>query len=99
MLDDKEMMTILFNTGSKYFTLENEAKLLYMLLKNRTNIYLQHGWFDNDGRIYFYLQYEILGELLQCTNDRIDRLFNQLYDYELITNADDKYYLLLPEIK
>lgn len=55
-----------------------EAKLLYGLLLDRMGLSEEHGWYDEDGRVFIYYTVEEIVEDLCCGRDKAMKLLAEL---------------------
>ena len=99
-----QLEDVFFEEESKYFTMDNNAKILYGLLQKRNNLSIMNGWYDNQGRIFFYFKREMVMAKLRVSKDTATKLMKQLESYGLLErkkqglNKPDILYLLSPEI-
>lgn len=99
-----QLEDVFFEEESKYFTMDNDAKILYGLLQKRNNLSIMNGWYDNQGRIFFFFKQEELRKKLRCGTEKMSKLMKQLESYGLLErkkqglNKPDILYLLSPEI-
>lgn len=99
-----QLEDVFFEEESKYFTMDNDAKMLYGLLQKRNNLSIMNGWYDNQGRIFFFFKQEELRKKLRCGTEKMSKLMKQLESFGLLErkkqglNKPDILYLLAPEI-
>lgn len=55
-----------------------EAKLLYGLLLDRMGLSSEHGWYDEDGRVFIYYTVEEIADDLCCGRDKAMKLLAEL---------------------
>lgn len=68
----------------KYKTeLSTEAKVLYMLLKDRHELSVKNYWYDDNGDVYLYYPRREMMEMLGCGKDKILKLCNELKEFGL----------------
>lgn len=68
----------------KYRGLSAEAKILYMLMRERHNLSILNGWVDTDGYIYLLYSRENMGEDLGLAKNAITKRVTELKDCGLI---------------
>ena len=77
-----------FIYDEKYKTLSNNAKMLYMLLFDRLELYLKNGWHDKEGNVFQYYTNEQLMIDLNCnSNKTIIKIKKELKDAGLMTEV------------
>ena len=64
--------------------LSDGAKILYSLLLNKTSLSLKNGWQDDQGRIYIIYTYDKIMEDLNCADNKVTKLLNDLKKFGLI---------------
>ena len=57
--------------GEQYKHLSNDAKLAYMVLKDRLEYSLRNHWVDEEGHVYFIFTNQELKDLFDCSNDKL----------------------------
>lgn len=65
-------------TDRKYRKVSLQAKLLYGELLERMSQSAQKGWKDEDGRIYICLTLPEITKVLQCRQEKVSRLLQEL---------------------
>ena len=77
-----------FIYDEKYKSLSNNAKMLYMLLFDRLELSLKHGWHDKEGNVFQYYTNEQLMIDLNCnSNNTIIKIKKELKDAGLMTEV------------
>ena len=77
-----------FIYDEKYKTLNNNAKMLYMLLFDRLELSLKNGWHDKEGNVFQYYTNEQLMIDLNCnSNKTIIKIKKELKDAGLMTEV------------
>lgn len=71
-------MPKVFFTNKKYFELSNDAKIAYMLLKDRFDYSVKNNWVDEEDNIYFIFTVEELMNLLQCREGKVSKIKKEL---------------------
>lgn len=98
-----QMPQVFYKPESQYVKMKSLSKELYMLLMDRNSLSIANGWFDKDGRIFFYFKQDDLRSMLNTSNKTLINSFNQLVEMNLIevvrqgVNKPNKIYLLKPE--
>ncbi|HAY1745115.1 replication initiator protein A, partial [Enterococcus faecium] len=67
-----------FFTNEKYMDLSNDAKIAYMLLKDRFDYSVKNNWVDSDDNIFFIFTVEELMKLLQCREGKVSKIKKEL---------------------
>ncbi|HAP6132756.1 TPA: replication protein RepA, partial [Enterococcus faecium] len=62
----------------KYMDLSNDAKIAYMLLKDRFDYSVKNNWVDSDDNIFFIFTVEELMKLLQCREGKVSKIKKEL---------------------
>ena len=70
--------------GSKYKKISNDAKIAYMILKDRLEYSLRNNWVDEDDNVYFIYTNSELEELLNCSKPKIVKIKKELEDIGLL---------------
>lgn len=65
-------------THPRFKNVSTEAKLLYGLLLDRMGLSEEHGWYDEDGRVFIYYTVEEIAEALCCGRDKAMKLLAEL---------------------
>ncbi|HFN1698466.1 TPA: replication initiator protein A [Enterococcus faecium] len=71
-------MPKVFFTNEKYMDLSNDAKIAYMLLKDRFDYSVKNNWLDSDDNIFFIFTVEELMKLLQCREGKVSKIKKEL---------------------
>ncbi|MBG0379515.1 replication initiator protein A [Enterococcus faecium] len=71
-------MPKVFFTNQKYMDLSNDAKIAYMLLKDRFDYSVKNNWVDSDDNIFFIFTVEELMKLLQCREGKVSKIKKEL---------------------
>ncbi|HAP8804218.1 TPA: replication initiator protein A, partial [Enterococcus faecium] len=71
-------MPKVFFTNEKYMDLSNDAKIAYMLLKDRFDYSVKNNWVDSDDNIFFIFTVEELMKLLQCREGKVSKIKKEL---------------------
>ncbi|MFS0952510.1 replication initiator protein A [Enterococcus thailandicus] len=77
-------MPKVFFTSEKYMKLSNDAKIAYMLLKDRFNLSVQNNWVDSEDNIYFIYTVAELMELLNCREGKVTKIKKELENVNLL---------------
>ncbi|MGM0183356.1 hypothetical protein IGK74_002321 [Enterococcus sp. AZ150] len=78
-----QMPTIFF-TSDRYKQLSNDAKIAYMLLKDRFDYSVKNNWIDSEGYIYFIYTNSELMNLLNCGKGKIAKIKKELESANLL---------------
>ena len=70
--------------GSKYKKISNDAKIAYMILKDRLEYSLRNNWVDEDDNVYFIYTNSELEELLNCSKPKIVKIKKELENIGLL---------------
>lgn len=73
-----------FIYDDKYKTLDNNAKLLYMLLFSRLELSVKNGWHDKDGNVFQYYTNPQLGADLNASEKTVVKWKKMLQDVGLL---------------
>ena len=65
-------------SGEAYQRLSIEARVLYMLMLDRTKLSEMNNWRDREGKIYIYYTLEETGKVLGCGHDKASRVLREL---------------------
>ena len=65
-------------THRRFKNISVEAKLLYGLLLDRMGLSEEHGWYDEDGRVFIYYTVEEIADDLCCGRDKAMKLLAEL---------------------
>lgn len=77
-------MPKVFFTNPNYMNLSNDAKIAYMLLKDRFNYSVKSNWVDEDDNIYFNFTVEELMQLLNCREGKVAKIKKELESANLL---------------
>lgn len=94
-----------FFTNDNYKKLSNDAKISYAILKDRLELSIRNNWIDEDGNIYFIYTIKQLEDILNCGNQKVNKIKKELEKVNLLIqkrqglNKPNLLYLLKPEIK
>lgn len=95
--------------NKKYEKLSNDARVAYMLIKDRYRYSLSNQWIDANGDVYVIFTIEQLRELLHVGKNKAISIKKDLINLDLLEiekqgfdpksqkNLPDKFYLLQPE--
>lgn len=64
--------------------LSDGGKLLYALMLDRSNLSLQNGWRDDEGKVYIYFTISEIKKLFGWSEHKIVKVFSELEKEELI---------------
>ena len=64
--------------GEQYRYLSSEAKLAYMVLKDRLEYSLRNHWVDEEDHVYFIFTNQELKDLFDCSNDKLAAVKKEL---------------------
>lgn len=64
--------------GEVYQRLSIEARVLYMLMLDRTKLSEMNNWRDREGKTYIYYTLEETGKVLGCGHDKAFRILREL---------------------
>lgn len=94
--------------NKKYEKLSNDARVAYMLIKDRYRYSLSNQWIDANGNVYVIFTIDQLRELLHVGKNKAISIKKSLIDLDLLEiekqgfnpkaqkNLPDKFYLLQP---
>ncbi|MEB7347495.1 replication initiator protein A [Staphylococcus epidermidis] len=94
-----------FFTNPDYMKLSNDAKIAYAILRDRLELSIQNNWIDQDGNIYFIYTVKQLEDILNCGNQKVNKIKKELEKVNLLIqkrqglNKPNLLYLMKPEIK
>ena len=94
-----------FFTNPDYMKLSNDAKIAYAILRDRLELSIQNNWVDQDGNIYFIYTVKQLEDILNCGNQKVNKIKKELEKVNLLIqkrqglNKPNLLYLMKPEIK
>lgn len=64
--------------GQRYRKLSADAKIAYVLLKNRLEYSIRNNWIDQQGNLYFIYPNSELQQLLGCHNQKVVKIKREL---------------------
>lgn len=64
--------------GEQYRYLSSEAKLAYMVLKDRLEYSLRNHWVDEEGHVYFIFTNQELMDLFNCSKGKLANVKKEL---------------------
>ena len=70
--------------GEQYKHLSSDAKLAYMVLKDRLEYSLRNNWVDEEGHIYFTFTNQELENLFNCHNQKVVKIKKELETAHLL---------------
>ncbi|CAM2993022.1 replication initiation protein [Latilactobacillus sakei] len=70
--------------GEQYKHLSNDAKLAYMVLKDRLEYSLRNNWVDSEGHVYFIFTNQELMDLFNCSKGKVIKIKAELESIELL---------------
>ncbi|EJB2790000.1 replication initiator protein A, partial [Enterococcus faecalis] len=71
-------------TNELYKSLSNDAKIAYMLLKDRFDSSVKNNWVDNEDNIYFIYTVAELMTLLNCREGKVSKIKKELEAVNLL---------------
>lgn len=77
-------MPKVFFTNKQYFDLSNDAKIAYMLLKDRFDYSVKNNWVDENDNIYFIFTVTELMNLLHCREGKVSKIKKELEQVGLL---------------
>ncbi|RTK32577.1 replication protein RepA [Enterococcus faecalis] len=77
-------MPKVFFTNELYKSLSNDAKIAYMLLKDRFDSSVKNNWVDNEDNIYFIYTVAELMTLLNCREGKVSKIKKELEAVNLL---------------
>ena len=77
-----KMPKVLFS--EKYADLSAEAKLLYSLMLDRTQLSAVNNWCDKNGGVFIFFTIAETSEALGCGHDKATRIQRELVNYKLL---------------
>lgn len=95
--------------NDKYDDLSNDARVAYMLIKDRYKYSLSNQWVDDKGDVYIYFTIEQLTKFLHVGRNKVFAIKKTLVKHDLLEiekqgfdpknqkNLPDKFYLLQPD--
>lgn len=97
--------------GEQYKHLSNDAKLAYMVLKDRLEYSLRNNWVDSEGHVYFIFTNQELMDLFNCSKGKVIKIKAELESIGLLVqkqmgfnpktkkNEPDRLYLSKLDVK
>ena len=70
--------------GDQYKHLSNDAKLAYMVLKDRLEYSLRNNWVDSEGHVYFIFTNQELMDLFNCSKGKAIKTKTELESIGLL---------------
>ena len=70
--------------GEQYKHLSNDAKLAYMVLKDRLEYSLRNHWVDEEGHVYFIFTNQELMDLFNCSKGKVIKIKAELESIGLL---------------
>lgn len=70
--------------GEQYKHLSNDAKLAYMVLKDRLEYSLRNNWVDSEGHVYFIFTNQELMDLFNCSKGKASKTKTELESIGLL---------------
>ena len=70
--------------GEQYKHLSNDAKLAYMVLKDRLEYSLRNNWVDSEGHVYFIFTNQELMDLFNCSKGKVIKIKAELESIGLL---------------
>ncbi|AWZ43494.1 replication initiator protein A [Latilactobacillus sakei] len=70
--------------GKQYKHLSNDAKLAYMVLKDRLEYSLRNNWVDSEGHVYFIFTNQELMDLFNCSKGKVIKIKAELESIGLL---------------
>ncbi len=70
--------------GEQYKYLSNDAKLAYMVLKDRLEYSLRNNWVDSEGHVYFIFTNQELMDLFNCSKGKVIKIKAELESIGLL---------------
>ncbi len=71
-------------TEKLFVNLSTEAKVLYGLLLDRISLSREHGWIDEEGRVYVFYTIRTIKRSMRCANTKACGLLKELDVFGLI---------------
>ncbi|WP_063487340.1 replication initiator protein A [Lactiplantibacillus plantarum] len=97
--------------GEQYKHLSSDAKLAYMVLKDRLEYSLRNHWVDEDNHVYFIFTVQELQDLFNCATEKAVKIKKELQTANLLKqiqmgfnpktkkNEPNRLYLSKPDVK
>lgn len=95
---------MLFFQYEQYKSMSSDAKVLYALLLNRSQLSFKNGWLDENNRVYMYFAREDMCNALNISQPTLRKAIKQLIDLELLDEVRqglgkaNRLYLLQPHV-
>ncbi|WP_033609860.1 replication initiator protein A, partial [Lactiplantibacillus plantarum] len=70
--------------GEQYKHLSSDAKLAYMVLKDRLEYSLRNHWVDEDNHVYFIFTVQELQDLFNCATEKAVKIKKELQTANLL---------------
>ncbi|MED7627121.1 replication initiator protein A, partial [Lacticaseibacillus paracasei] len=70
--------------GEQYKHLSSDAKLAYMVLKDRLEYSLRNNWVDEKGHVYFIFTVKELQDLFNCATEKAVKIKKELQTANLL---------------
>ena len=70
--------------GEQYKRLSSDAKLAYMVLKDRLEYSLRNNWVDEQGHVYFVFTVKELQDLFNCATEKAVKIKKELQTANLL---------------
>lgn len=70
--------------GNEFEHISDSAKLLYLIMFDRTCLSIKNNWVDNENHVFIYLTQVEAMKILKCGNSKIFGLFKELDENGLI---------------
>lgn len=70
--------------GKQYKHLSSDAKLAYMVLKDRLEYSLRNNWVDEEGHVYFIFTVKELQDLFNCATEKAVKIKKELQTANLL---------------
>ncbi|EPH77579.1 replication initiator protein A, partial [Enterococcus faecalis 02-MB-BW-10] len=77
-------MPKVFFTNEVYKSLSNDAKIAYMLLKDRFDNSVKNNWVDSEDNVYFIYTVAELMTLLNCREGKVSKIKKELEAVNLL---------------
>ena len=73
-----------FLFDAEFEGLSNDARVLYALLRNRHEMSVKNGWFDENDEVYIYFKRGDMGEMLHLSENTVTKAMKDLKGFELV---------------
>jgi hypothetical protein len=75
-------------TNSNYrYTITNDAKFLYGVLRDRNQLSIKNNWIDDEGHVYIIFTRDEAAEILNVARQKAGKVFKELEKVELIEDV------------